>query len=143
MDGPEIADLLKPQKYSSETSKKFDDDLAEFLMRPLSPNTPILLRAKEPENVLSGSAVQTINGKTGGKVQKLNQDNYFAYQEIMSSQSQHLIGVCDGHGSAGRQCSLYVKNYIYSHFQKHLKNYILEETKDTLRRDGKFVDFDL
>lgn len=43
---------------------------------------------------------------------------------------------------AGRQCSLYVKNQFGLNFQQFMRQFILEETKNTLQRNGLFANFE-
>ena len=61
-----------------------NSELRDFLSKPGTPSTPVLKKQLEPENYLKAFAVSTINGKVGGKVTKLNQDNTFAAEQALT-----------------------------------------------------------
>ena len=115
--------------------------IKDFLAKPSSPDATVQEKQPAPSNLLKCVAHATLSGKTG-KAPKMNQDNLFIAERALNTDHQHLFGVCDGHGASGRQCSLFVKNRFQMHFQSHLKDLILEETKATLRRNGHFANFE-
>ena len=61
-------------------------------------------------------------GFSGPGVKKVNQDNFFIYNNFVDNPSYIFLGVCDGHGLYGQD----VSNYLVSNLPKNLNNCLLK-----------------
>ena len=57
-------------------------------------------------------------GTAGPNQKKLNQDNYFIFQNFLNNPSYAYIGVCDGHGIFGQNVSCYLKDHLSKNIQE-------------------------
>ena len=77
-------------------------------LRPTSPNTPHITNIKA-KNVVKKFAFATRVGFEPNNPEKTNQDAFILAPNMQDRQSMHMFGICDGHGSNGREASNFVK----------------------------------
>ena len=57
-------------------------------------------------------------GTAGPNQKKLNQDNFFIFQNFLKNPSHSFLGVCDGHGIFGQNISGYLKEHLPNNVQE-------------------------
>lgn len=62
-----------------------------------------------PRNVVKKFAFATRVGYQPDNPNKVNQDSFILAPNIKEKSALHMFGVCDGHGTAGREVSNFVK----------------------------------
>jgi serine/threonine protein phosphatase PrpC len=61
-------------------------------------------------------------GTSGQNQKKLNQDNFFIFDNFLNNPLYCYIGVCDGHGIFGQNISFYLKEKLPNNVQKEFLN---------------------
>ena len=61
-------------------------------------------------------------GTSGQNQKKLNQDNFFIFQNFLNNPQYSFIGVCDGHGIFGQNISFYLKENLPKNIQKEFQD---------------------
>ena len=73
-------------------------------------------------------------GYSGPETKKLNQDNYFIYNNFLNNENYKYMGVCDGHGIFGQNIS----DYLVEHLPKNLNTNFLNSNIQNLKNENIF-----
>ena len=130
----------------NQGKEKEKENLLNSPKSPISLSNSISLRSKNfipkeyPNMALSTSkksqyikkeiiekTIKNINslckvGLSGINQKKLNQDNFFIFQNFLKNPKYSYLGVCDGHGIFGQNISCYLKDHLPSNVQEEFIN---------------------
>jgi len=74
----------------------------------------------EKLNIVTKFAFATRVGHSPSNPNKVSQDSFILAPNILSIQSMHYFGVCDGHGENGKDVSSFVKQQLPAYLEEYL-----------------------
>jgi len=120
------------------TSKSQNDVLSDFVVKTLNKEEQIkdknnnLHKEKSPKDFDDKKIEKMENlcqkGFSGPGIKKINQDNFFIYNNFMNNPDYIYAGVCDGHGTYGHN----VSGYLVYNLPLTINDILIKEKMETI-----------
>ena len=129
------------KKKSLNPAKSQTDINSDFILQKLENGGKQAIEPpKKNPKIHSSKTIKRIEsickkGYAGPGEKKINQDNYFIYNNFLKNKNYLYIGVCDGHGMYGQDVSGFLVNFLPQNLNtKLLKNKIFDLEKASLKK---------